>query len=155
MLMSRFRPKFIMWPTDQKDKMILWAQVNFDERAHVRRLGLLTGINLEVTISGRKLKSPELSIITKGIFVQKTHPQVIMFFEAAKNTSTRNLLNLIIEVSSSWIWSMIVSKASVEPASNCLITSCIEPPKRTTLSDGILSTSIWETFHVRSCFWNL
>jgi hypothetical protein len=47
--------------------MILWAQVNFDERAHVRRLGLLTGINLEVTISGRKLKSPELSIITKGI----------------------------------------------------------------------------------------
>ena len=113
MLMSRFRPKFIMWPTDQKDKMILWAQVNFDERAHVRRLGLLTGINLEVTISGRKLKSPELSIITKGIFVQKTHPQVIMFFEAAKNTSTRNLLNLIIEVSSSWIWSMIVSKAGV------------------------------------------
>lgn len=84
MLMSRFRPKFIMWPTDQKDKMILWAQVNFDERAHVRRLGLLTGINLEVTISGRKLKSPELSIITKGIFVQKSHSQVIMFFEAAK-----------------------------------------------------------------------
>ena len=54
--MSRFRLKFTMWPTDQSYWMILWAQVNFDERTHVRRY------NLEVTTSAFALKSPELSI---------------------------------------------------------------------------------------------